>query len=177
VSSEAPLPCIVCGSTLDNVTDDSVNQPSGGTEFATFGHYGSTFWDSFDGEQIVINICDECLQKNAGRIGRQKRYVTLVVDDPRGTVSHPLTIGRQWVTRELVPWFDGPEDNDRISVEPEEIGNLPSYDRVEWVRGWRDIKRSIMRELGEQEGTGDCKHVRFVAECLNCGAKPLEGLR
>ena len=56
------LPCFKCGAALANVLDGSDNQPSEGTEFRTEGHYGSTFWDSFDGEELVLNVCDPCLR-------------------------------------------------------------------------------------------------------------------
>jgi hypothetical protein len=178
MSKEAMLPCIVCGTVLRNAMEEQVNQPSEGTEFATFGHYGSTFWDSFEGEQIVINICDECLQKNAARIGRHKRYRKILAEDPtRGGIRASYTVGRQWVRREMVPWFDGPEDIDPITIEPEEIGVLKG-DRIEWVEGWRGIKRNIIEARAAEEGTSPpCTHERFFAECLDCGAKPLEGLR
>jgi len=118
------LPCLVCGVVLDNAYGGSVNQPSQGTEFATFGHYGSTFWDSFAGEELVLNVCDECLTKHSDRLGRRKRYVVLVARDVRGDCPIPTQVGRQWVSREMVPWFDGPEDEDQIEIEPEEIGVL-----------------------------------------------------
>jgi hypothetical protein len=170
------LPCIICGATLDNVMDDAINQPSEGTQFATLGHYGSTFWDSFDGEEIVVNICDECLAGHKDKLGRVKRYRNIKVDDPR-LPRVKTTVGRQWIDREMVPYFDGEEDKDQVTIEPEEIGNLPSYDRVEWATNWREIKADIHAALAEEEGTGKCLHVRFFAECLDCGAKPLEGLR
>jgi hypothetical protein len=180
MSKDAMLPCIVCGTGLLNVFEDgSENQPSGGTEFRTYGHYGSTFWDSFAGEELVLNVCDECLQKHAERLARHKRYVNLVVDDPRGPIKAATTVGRQWVERAMVPYFDGPEDEDRISIEPEEIGVLDregqgGYGRIEWVRIWRDIKAHIMTELRQQEsGGGDCQHEHVFSECLDCGAKPL----
>ena len=171
------LPCLVCGTTLDNVTDDATNQPSEGTEFTTYGHYGSTFWDSMDGEEIAINVCDECLTKHTDRIARQKRYVSIVVDDPTHGFKVPTLVGRQWVHREMVPYFHGQEEIDQVHIEPEEIGHLPGFDHIEWVRNWREIKQGIIAELGVTEGTGSCKHMTFVAECTRCGAKPLEGLR
>lgn len=177
MSKEALLPCIVCGTTLQNVMDDTTNQPSEGTEFDTFGHYGSTFWDSMDGEEIAINVCDECLRTHSDRIGRRKRFISLVVDDPTHSFKVPTVVGRQWVDREMVPWFDGPEDLDHIKIEPEEIGHLPSYAHVEWVQNWREIKKAIVAALDVLEGTGSCKHMTHRAECTRCGAAPLEGLR
>jgi hypothetical protein len=61
------LPCIVCAKPLINVDQGADNQPYGGTEFTTLGHYGSTIHDSFVAEsdepqmQLVVNICDTCI--------------------------------------------------------------------------------------------------------------------
>lgn len=61
MSKIALLPCFKCGVELENVFPDiTTNQPSEGTEFRTYGMYGSTFWDSFDGEELVLNVCDSC---------------------------------------------------------------------------------------------------------------------
>ncbi|QNJ56918.1 hypothetical protein SEA_REINDEER_127 [Mycobacterium phage Reindeer] len=72
MSAEAIVPCFTCGTTLKNVSEELDNQPYEGTEFITCGHYGSTFWDSFDGEELVINICDDCLRRNTERIAIRK---------------------------------------------------------------------------------------------------------
>lgn len=69
--STPALPCFACGSLLENVSSHSENQPYAGTEFRTQGHYGSTFWDSFDGEDLVLNICDPCLCAHRDRLARQ----------------------------------------------------------------------------------------------------------
>jgi len=172
VSKEAMLPCIICGTTLDNSYDGAINQPSEGTEFATYGQYGSTFWDSMNGEEIVVNICDECLRGRTERIGRRKRYINLVVDDPRGPITVPTLVGRQWVEREMVPWFESHEDVDQREVELAEVGTLTGYSHVEWVENWRSIKHHIATEGGLV-----CTHERFIAECLDCGVTPLQGLR
>jgi hypothetical protein len=178
MSKDAMLPCFICGTTLRNVMDDTDNQPSGGTEFRTYGHYGSTFWDSFEGEEIVINFCDECLNKGTARIARQRRWRKIVVSSLiSGTIPAVTPVGRQWITHEMVPWFRGPEDTDQVVIEVEEIGVLKG-DRIEWVDGWRDIKRSLIEARAIEEGISPpCTHERFFAECLDCGAKPLEGLR
>ena len=178
MAKDAMLACICCNTPLRNVTDDVDNQPSEGTEFRTFGHYGSTFWDSMDGEEIVINVCDTCLQTHTGAIARHKRYVSIVVVDPTTQNRVPVTVGRQWITREMVPYFPGPEDTDQVTIEPEEIGSLPdSYGRIEWVQNWREIKRGIVDALDESETGHSCYHTHFVAECTRCGARPLEGRR
>lgn len=69
------LPCFACGCALTNVFPTSDNQPDGGTVFRTRGHYGSTFWDSFDGEDLVLNICDDCLRACSQRLGVQRTEI------------------------------------------------------------------------------------------------------
>lgn len=118
--SDAMLPCFKCGKTLRSVIEGGDNQPYGGTEFTTYGHYGSTFWDSFDGEQLVLNICDECLREHSERLGQQKRYL------PVRTDGH-MEVGRQWVERPMVP-YAGSADDSAVIVEPEEIGNIFGID-------------------------------------------------
>lgn len=66
--STPALPCIVCGSELDNVgIETEVNQPYAGTAFTSYGHYGSTVFDPMDRSHLEINVCDNCLVANAGR--------------------------------------------------------------------------------------------------------------
>jgi hypothetical protein len=69
MSKYAMLPCLLCGAVLENVVDSAENQPYGGTEFRTYGCYGSTFWDSFDNKELVLNICDLCLRERTERLG------------------------------------------------------------------------------------------------------------
>jgi hypothetical protein len=77
----------------------------------------------------------------------------------------------------MVPYFEGPEDDDEIGIEVQEIGVLTGY-KIEWVDNWRDIKTDLASEQRAEDGLpGGCKHTRFVAECTDCGARPLEGLR
>lgn len=63
--SKLSLPCIVCSKPLTNTDPEtSINQPSGGTEFTSRGHYGSTILDTMcDPDQIefAVNICDTCI--------------------------------------------------------------------------------------------------------------------
>ena len=71
MSREAFLPCFKCGKTLLNTyVEEADNHPSEGTEFRTYGHYGSTVWDSFDGEELVLNVCDPCLREHADRLAQ-----------------------------------------------------------------------------------------------------------
>lgn len=91
MSTEAMLPCFKCGKTLLNAFESQENQPSEGTEFRTYGHYGSTFWDSFDGEELVLNVCDNCLREHGDRLATQARpekvvqYAPLVLYSTRAT--------------------------------------------------------------------------------------------
>lgn len=61
-------PCLVCSKeleTVDSTSDKVVEQPSGGTNFSTRGHYGSTVFDPYSNELLSINICDDCLKLKA----------------------------------------------------------------------------------------------------------------
>jgi hypothetical protein len=139
MSQEALLPCFKCGKTLENVTPNGENQPYAGTEFRTEGHYGSTFWDSFDGEEIVINICDPCLHSHTQRIAQHKRYLPVRCEGMTG-------FGRQWVDRPMVPYTGNP-DNTKAHVNINELGT-PIKD-VEWVsdieelRLWMEQKKCL----------------------------------
>lgn len=58
-----PVPCLVCGEMMEAYEDfakTGLNHPNG-TEFKSFGHYGSTVVDG--GPQIAINVCNPCLEK------------------------------------------------------------------------------------------------------------------
>jgi hypothetical protein len=66
-----PLPCIICDKQLDSAANDPAfdRVPYGGTIFYTNGHYGSTVFDSLDGELLEIVICDKCLvERRKGRV-------------------------------------------------------------------------------------------------------------
>ncbi len=67
--SSTALPCIVCGAVLFNVYDGVTNQPNDGVACFTSGNYGSTVFDSFNGDQLTFNVCDSCLT-DAGETGR-----------------------------------------------------------------------------------------------------------
>lgn len=134
MTQQAMLPCFVCGKTLLNVDDQSENQPSGGTEFRTYGHYGSTFWDSLDGEELALNVCDDCLSLHKERLAQQKRYLPIVT-------NRRLLVGKQWVDRPMVSYSGNPDDGS-IIVEPEELGTkLGSH--VEWPENIEEIKRWV----------------------------------
>ena len=64
--SKLALPCIVCEKPLINVDMGDDNQPYVGTEFVTYGHYGSTIHvelvpDKKPRMALVVNICDTCI--------------------------------------------------------------------------------------------------------------------
>lgn len=56
-----PMPCIKCEKPLDGVSDDR-NHPMKGTEFTTWGHYGSRITDTMGSSQHLINLCDDCCE-------------------------------------------------------------------------------------------------------------------
>lgn len=148
--SDCMVPCFKCGKALDRVFEYEL-QPSDGTSFATYGHYGSTFWDSFNGEEIVVIICDDCLNAHSNRIARHKRWVAVTCRD-YSTKSSSLQVGRYWVEREPVPYFPGHSDEDGVSIDPEEIGEEKvSGFTVEWVANWRDLKDYLQREADADE--------------------------
>lgn len=60
--SAETVPCVRCGKRLDNI-DPAGNQPNGGTEFVTHGHYGSAVSDFMDGTGLAVNVCDPCLRE------------------------------------------------------------------------------------------------------------------
>lgn len=125
MSTNAYLPCLVCNKVLPNVLRDCDNQPYGGTEFRTEGHYGSTFWDSFDGEELVLNVCDKCLQERSDRLGQRKSWLPVKVR------RHGCPVGRMWVHRPLVAYTGNPDDSELL-IDVEEVGtDLP---HVEWVK-------------------------------------------
>lgn len=135
MSTNAYLPCFVCNKVLPNAFIESDNQPYGGTEFRTYGHYGSTFWDSFDGEELVLNICDECLTERKDRLGQQKSYLPVKV---KGLGP----VGRYDVDRPMVPYTGNPDD-DVMWIDPEDIGVVS---KVIWSRDAEDLKAYALRE-------------------------------
>lgn len=138
MSREAFLPCFKCGKALMNAFIESDNQPSEGTEFRTYGHYGSTFWDSFDGEELVLNVCDDCLQAHKERLAQHKRNLPI---RSGGMVG----LGCQWVDRPMVA-YTGNHDDSEIKLEPEELGTkLPN---VEWPEDIAERRDFILRRLG-----------------------------
>ena len=130
MSQDAMLPCFVCGKTMRNAFPDQENQPDEGTEFRTYGHYGSTFWDSFNGEELVLNICDGCLKTHKDRLAQQKRFRPVKTD-------FLGMVGKHWVDRPMVPYTGNADDGD-LKVEIEELGTQMS--RVEWPDNIEELK-------------------------------------
>lgn len=81
-------PCLVCNMPLKNLDLDG-NQPSGGTEFFTRGHYGSAVSDFMDGTGLAVNICDPCLRE-----AKQRRLVLRVL--PAGQAPRPRETYLVW---------------------------------------------------------------------------------
>lgn len=138
MSREAMLPCFVCGVVLRNAFPDQENQPQDGTEFRTYGHYGSTFWDSFGGEELVLNICDECLRKGTERLAQHKRFRPVTAD-------RVGVVGKHWVDRPMVAYTGNQDDGD-VKIEPEEIGSdLP---RTEWCENAAEMREYALKLVG-----------------------------
>lgn len=140
--SEESLPCIVCRGRLFNVCRDSENQPSEGTAFMTYGHYGSTVFDPMDGTALEINICDSCLTQagHDGVVAWERRYKPIT--------CHGVIVGREHVVRPNVTWNPDTEEReptseDVLDLDVEEVGQPNLSRRVEWVPDWREIVASI----------------------------------
>lgn len=142
MSVDAYLPCLVCGRTLRNVFDGADNQPEEGTEFRTYGAYGSTFWDSFHEEELVLNVCDNCLRKHKDRLGQQKRHIP---------IAHPYVgmVGRVRVDRPLVAYTGSPDDT-QYGVEPEQMGT-DIYDTADVKAEWHDDIDNIREYVRKKE--------------------------
>lgn len=135
MSEEAMLPCFVCGITLRNVFTRSDNQPTRGTEFRTYGAYGSAFWDSLDGEELVLNVCDECLRAHTERLAQHKRYRPVVVEGVG-------MVGKHWVDRPMVAYTGHPDTGD-VKIEPEEIGT--DLLNTEWADNAAQVREYAVR--------------------------------
>jgi hypothetical protein len=92
------MPCIACGRNLYQVDEHAgENQPYGGTEFRTHGHYGSTIYDPMDGHYLVANICDPCIALHPDRFQEGR--------DSRPRMEDGAVVGWDPVaTRPLTPW-------------------------------------------------------------------------
>lgn len=134
MSEQALLPCFKCGKTLKNVFPEADNQPYEATVFLTEGQYGSTFWDSFDGEELVLNVCDPCLRAHTDRLAQLKAYLPVECEGLTG-------FGRQHVNRPYVP-YTGTPDSTQAHVLPEELGtDIPG---VEWVADIHERREALL---------------------------------
>jgi hypothetical protein len=138
--SKQSLPCIVCGARLNNVTDDSENQPYAGTAFVSHGHYGSTAFDPFDGTYLEVNICDPCL------IQAQLNSEVLWGRDHRPVIAEGMVVGGERVNRPLIPWNgDGSYDEvDVATIDREDIGK--AIKNVEWTSGGLSVAADLKRD-------------------------------
>ena len=118
------LPCIACGRELRNCEEGATNQPYAGTAFTSYGHYGSTAFDSLDGHYIEINVCDLCLVQHAGRVlqGRDMRPVT----------EDGVQVGMDRITPlKLVPWVVSGDSFDWVVEQARREFQLVVDDEVE----------------------------------------------
>lgn len=115
----ALLPCFKCGKKLDSALPGRPqdNQPYAGTAFYSPGHYGSTFFDPMDGQQIEITICDDCLSKNQGAIAWQRANILLTCAG--------IAVGRKKLQSTLEFYIGQDEAGDvaSIKVEPIQFGS------------------------------------------------------
>lgn len=121
MSRMAAAPCAICGKELENVDEDSTNQPhkasmfSGGGDFATHGHYGDTMFDPMNGEYLIVHICEECLPKLAAQ-GR-----VLIARNVKPVLAEGVMVGWTAARRMPVPWRpDMPESEDDLRVDSAE---------------------------------------------------------
>jgi len=120
--SEYALPCIICGTPLRNALRGDVdNQPLDGVCCLTHGNYGSTVFDSFNGEFLEFNICDPCLV-GAGAEGR-----VWIARERRPVTTEGILIGNERVPYLPVPWREGmAPDRDILDLDSDELDNPPS---------------------------------------------------
>jgi hypothetical protein len=140
MSTNAYLPCFKCAKVLPSAFEHSDNQPYGGTEFRTEGHYGSTFWDSFDGEELVLNICDDCLRAHTERLGQQKAYLPVSCET--------VAVGRLPVDRPLVAYTGNP-DPAKLDVDIEDLG--ATGEGIEWCPDVAAIRDELKLELDQHD--------------------------
>jgi len=91
VDKDNPVPCIICGKELSHAfgrfhdEPEITNQPNDGVACVSYGNYGSTVFDSFDGQRIEFAICDICLVERWERLRithwhRQRPTMEVVVN-------------------------------------------------------------------------------------------------
>jgi len=113
--SDSALSCIVCGADLANVFPNTTNnQPMDGTAFTTSGHYGSTFFDPMDGQQLEINVCDPCLTKHKDRIAWRRAT--------RAIECESTQVGFEYLGNPLVPYTGQDEFQEPREISLDELG-------------------------------------------------------
>lgn len=128
---DTTMPCLACGKRLQRVFNPSADQPSDGVMCETAGNYGSTVFDSFNGERLLFLICDQCLEtagrKGNVRIFRHHRKILLCA----GPVNR-LVVGFEEVHEPTRPWFpdDEEEPGEEIIVSVEDMENAPDNWRL-----------------------------------------------
>jgi len=139
MSYNAYLPCFKCGNVLQNIFMEADNQPYEGTVFRTQGQYGSTFWDSFDGEDLVLNVCDRCLVQYRERLGQQKVWKPIRCQGMTG-------FGRVHVDRPLVA-YTGNMDDTVFDVHVDDLGtDLDGDVEVEWAFDIAERKDALLTD-------------------------------
>ena len=117
--------CLVCGLPLSRVMEDAEMQPNDGVYCETAGNYGSTVWDSQDGERLAFLICDPCLVEKGkqGRIVTYRKYRPICV--PYGTVGN-MVVGTERLQRPFVTWTEDTErDMEPLVLDVEELESIP----------------------------------------------------
>ena len=73
IKCDKPLPNLMEGQAPSKKRGGTGNQPSGGSEFIAYGHYGSRITDTMGNTYHIINVCDDCLEaaKAAGNCKEQ----------------------------------------------------------------------------------------------------------
>jgi hypothetical protein len=125
--SKLALPCIACGKPLKNVDEDIDNQPYGGTEFQSLGHYGSTIHDWIPGDPeklyLIVNICDTCIMRAIDRGVIQSR-------------SKEITLSRHPLTETQRAWVLAQNEKEYGSAWGEDTPQ--DYDALMQKAGWKD---------------------------------------
>ncbi len=85
------LTCIVCDRTFEPAANDRnfKTVPYEGTLFFSSGHYGSTAFDSFEGERLEIIVCDACLITRRNRVAHLLKEPVLTTP---GQTMPPLRV-------------------------------------------------------------------------------------
>lgn len=140
MAENAMVPCVVCGTTLENVDRDAENQPYGGTSFSTSGHYGSTAFDPMNGSMLELNLCDPCLKRASaqGRVLWRREAKALVGAPP-------------WPTA-IFGWLE--ESGPYTFWKPDEEAAEGPSEGIPWYELERHVVRSReeLLELCEQRG-------------------------